>query len=121
MGLTVAEGIRDRVSRPSLVVVAAFLASMAPLPVLVVPALLHLPAVEPLLHESELFPPFSRASLVALPLAGLAIVNVAIFAATRSLRYTLVASVVTTTLALLLIVGAVDLVNDLNEMFGGAD
>ena len=117
----VVEGIRDRVRRPSLVVVAALLASMAPLLVLVVPALVHLPAVEPLLHESELFPPLSRATVVALPLAGLGIVNVAIFAATRSLRYTLVASVVTTTLALLLILGAVDLVNDLNDMFGGAD
>lgn len=94
---------------------------MAPLLVIVVPALLHLPAVEPLLHESELFPGLSRASVVALPLAGLGSVNVAIFAATRSLRYTLVASVVTTTLALLLILGAVDLVNDLNEKFGGAD
>jgi len=113
--------LTNRVSRPSLVVVAALLASMAPLLVLVVPGLLHLPAVEPLLHESELFPGLSRASVVALPLAALGIINVAIFAGTRSLRFTLVASVVTTTLALLLILGAVDLVNDLNEMFGGAD
>ena len=110
---------RDR--RSSLAIVAAVGASAAPLLVLVVPAFLHLPAVEPLLHESELFPGFSRDSLVAVPLAGLVFVNVAIVVATRSMRSAFVAVAITTALALILVIGATGLVESLNELGGGVD
>lgn len=108
---------RARVRHSSLAIVA----STAPLLVLVVPAFLHLPAVDPLLHESELYPGFSRASLVAIPLAGLVFVNVAIVLATRSMRSALVAIAITTALALLLVLGATGLVESLNDLGGGVD
>lgn len=110
---------RDR--QPSIAIVAALAASALPLLVLVVPAVLHLPAVDPLLHESELFPGLSRATVVAAPLAGLVFVNVAIVLATRSMRSALVAIAITTALALFLIIGATDLVESLNELSGGVD
>ena len=60
-------------------------ASAGPLLFLWVPAALQLRVVEPLLHASVLYPDFSRASLLVVPMAGLVIINVWIFAATRSL------------------------------------
>jgi hypothetical protein len=107
--------------RSTLTIVAALALSAAPLLVLVVPAILRLPAVAPLLHESEIFPGFSRVSLVAAPVAGLVVVNLVVFAGSRSLRSLLVASLITSALAWLLVVGAVGLVNDLNEMSTGPD
>jgi hypothetical protein len=116
------DAIRNaRARRPSLAIVAGLVASLAPLLVLVVPAILHLPAVELLLHESELFPGFSRATLVAMPLVGLVAVNFAIAAATRSIWSTLVAVAITTALAVAVVLGAVGLVEGLNELSGGAD
>jgi len=118
----VADGIRGaRVRRPSLAIVAAVVASVAPLLVLVVPAILHLTAVEPLLHQSEFFPGFSRATLVAMPLAGLVAVNLVIAAATRSMQSALVAVAITTALAVLLVLGAVGFVEGLNELGNGVD
>ena len=110
-----------RARRPSLAIVAALVASVVPLLVLVVPAVLHLPAVEPLLHESQFFPGFSRATLVAMPLVGLVAVNLVIAAATRSMRGTLVAVAITTALAVFLVLSAVGFVEGLNEFFNGVD
>lgn len=110
-----------RARRSSLAIVAGLAASAAPLLILVVPAVLRLPVVEPLLHESEFFPGFSRATLVAVPLVGLVAVNLAIAAATRSMRSTLVAVAITTALAVFLVLGAVGLVEELNEFFDGVD
>lgn len=116
------ESIRGARSRSSTVTILAGVGvSVVPLLVLVLPAALGLPAVEPLLHESQFFPGFSRASLVAIPLAGLVIINLAIFVANRSMRSALVASLITSVLALFLVLGAVGLVNSLNEMLVGLD
>jgi len=119
----VVDGIRGaRVRRPSLATVAILVASAAPLLVLVVPAILHLPAVEPLLHESVLFfQGFSRATVVAMPLAGLVAVNLVIAAATRSMRSALVASAITTALAVFLVLGAAGFVEGVNELGNGVD
>jgi hypothetical protein len=118
----VADGIRGaRGRRPSLAIVAALVLSVAPLLVLVMPAVLHLRAVEPLLHESEFFLGFSRATLVAMPLFGLMAANLVIAAATRSVRSTLVAVAITTALAVILVLGAVGLVESLNELGNGVD
>jgi hypothetical protein len=118
----VAVGIRGaRVRRPSLAIVAVLVASAAPLLVLVVPAILHLPAVEPLLHESVFFSGFSRATVVAMPLAGLVAVNLAIAAATRSTGSALVAVAITTALAVFLVLGAVGFVAGVNELGNGVD
>ena len=110
-----------RARRPSFAIVTALVVSVAPLLVLVVPAVLHLPAVEPLLHESEFFPGFSRATLVAVTLVGLVTVNLAIAAATRSMRGTLVPVAITTALAVLIVLGAVGFVEQLDAFFGGVD
>lgn len=110
-----------RVRRPSFAIVAALVGSVAPLLVLVVPAALHLQAVEPLLHESEFYPGFSRATLVAIPLVGLVAVNLVIAASTRSMRTTLVAVAITTALALILVPGAVGFVDELNALGNGVD
>ena len=107
--------------RPNLTLVAAIIVSAAPLLILAVLAALQLPVVQPLLHESVFFPGFSRASLVALPLTGLVVVNGVIFAATRSLRSVVVAALITSAVAGLVVLGAVGLVNDLNELFPGGD
>ena len=100
---------------------AALALSTAPILVLVVPAVLHLSVVEPLLHESQLAPGFSRATVVAVPLAGLVFVNVAIVITTRSWRSVLVAIAITTALALFVVSGAIGLVESLNALGGGAD
>jgi uncharacterized membrane protein len=115
-----AENLR-LVRRWHLAFVAALAASAAPLLVLVVPAVLHLSAVEPLLHESELFPGFSRDALVAVPLAALAIVNVAIVIATHSIRRALAAIAITTAIAVFLVLGAAAFVESLNDLGGGVD
>jgi hypothetical protein len=107
--------------RPTLTLVAAVIVSAAPLLILAVPAALQLPAVQPLLHESEIFPGFSRAFLVAPPLTGLVVVNAVIFAATRSLRSVVAAALITSAVAVLVVLRAVGLVNNLNEFFGGVD
>jgi hypothetical protein len=118
----VADGIRGaRVRRPSPAIVAALVASLAPLLVLVVPAILHLRAIDALLHESVLYPGFSRATLMAMPLAGLVAANLVIAAATRSMRSTLVAVAITTALAVFLILGAVGFVEGLEELGNGVD
>ena len=115
-------GIRGaRVRRPSFAIVAVLVASAAPLLVLVVPAILHLPAVEPLLHESVFFAGFSRATVVAMPLAGLVAVNLVIAAATRSMRSVLVAVAITTALAVFLVLGAAGFVEGLDEFGNGVD
>jgi hypothetical protein len=118
----VVDGIRGaRVHRPSLAIVAVLVASAAPLLVLVVPVILHLTAVEPLLLESEFFSGFSRATLVAMPLAGLVAVNLVIAAATRSTKSALLAVAITTALAVLLVLGAVGFVAGVNELVNGVD
>ncbi len=80
-------------------IVAGLAASAGPLLFLWVPAALQLRVVEPLLHASVLYPDFSRASLLVVPMAGLVIINVWIFAATRSLGSALVSSLITSALA----------------------
>jgi ABC-type enterochelin transport system permease subunit len=118
----VADGIRGaRVRRRSLAIVAVVVASVAPLLILVVPAILHLRAIDALLHESVFYPGFSRATLMAMPLAGLVAANLVIAAATRSMRSTLVAVAITTALAVCLILGAVGFVEGLNELGNGLD
>lgn len=112
-------GARSRTS--SVTLLAGVGVSVVPMLILVLPAALGLPAVEPLLHESQFFPGFSRASLVAIPLAGLVIIDLAILAANRSMRSALVASLISSALALLLVLGAVGLVNYFNEVFVGLD
>jgi hypothetical protein len=67
------------------------------------------------------FPGFSRATLVAVPLVGLVAVNLAIAAATRSMRNTLVAVAITTALAVFLVLDAVGFVEGLNGLGNGAD
>ena len=117
-----AEGIRSaRARRPSIAIVAILVASAAPLLVLVVPAILHLPAVEPLLHDSVLFPGFTRATLAAMPLAALVAVNLVIAAATRSIQSALVAVAITTALAVFLVLGAVGFVEALDAFGNGVD
>ena len=96
------------------------LAAAAPLAVLMVLAVLHRGGVVLLLHESQLFPGFSRAFLVAVPLTWLGLINLGVFAATRSLRATFLAATATSLLALTLVLGAVDFVNSLMSM-GGPD
>jgi hypothetical protein len=118
----VADGIRGALVRhPPLAIATVLIASVAPLLVLVVPAILHLPGVEPLLHDSVLFPGFSRATVVAMPLVGLAAVNLVIAAATRSMRGTLVAVAITTPLAVFLVLGATEFVEGLNGLGNGVD
>jgi len=118
----VAGGIRNAHGRhPSLALVAVLVASVAPLLVLAVPAFLQLPGIEPLLHESVFYPEFSRATLMAMPLAGLVAVNLVIAAATRSMRSTLVAVAITTALAVFLVLGAVGFVEGLDRLGNGVD
>ena len=112
--------VADRRRRTVLRALAALLVSAAPLAVLIVLAVLHRGGVALLLHESELFPGFSRALLVAVPLAGLGFIKLRVFAATRSLRATILAAIATSLLALTLALGAVDIVNSLTSM-GGPD
>jgi hypothetical protein len=99
--------------RPSIVVGVG--ASLAPLLILVVPAVVRLPAVEPLLRQSEFYPGYSRASLVAIPLLALVVVNLGIFVATRSLRSVFVAVLITSVMAWLLLLAALDVVDLLTQ------
>jgi hypothetical protein len=101
--------------RPSIAVVAGVGVSFVPLLILLVPVVLRLPAVEPLLHESDFYPSSSRVSLVTIPLLGLVVVNLGILAATRSLRSVLVTALITSVLALVLVLDAVEVVDFLDQ------
>jgi hypothetical protein len=56
-----------------------------------------------------------------LPLAGLVLVNLAILASTRDVRSTLVAALITSTLACVLVLGATELVTILSQPFDPID
>jgi len=109
---------RTRIRRWSAPTLGIRLAVAMPLVVLVLPVVFGLPAMTPLLHESAFYPGFSRAFLVAVPLGGLVLANLVVVA-TGSTRSALVAIGITTALAVLIVLGAIESVAMLDGLGGG--
>jgi hypothetical protein len=89
--------------------------------VLLGPAALHLRTVAPLFHPSEMYSGVSRALIVGLPLLVLTTLNLLVAGISRSLRVTLAAAIVTTLLALLIVFGALGVLEILTAGIGPND